>query len=375
MHQMELIDLDCFSAGTVRQLAVHQFGNQGARPKVYIQAGVHADELPANLAACHLARRLIDEDKQGHIQGEIILVPQANPIGVSNVPAGRLQGRYHLQSGQNFNRGWPDVAEVALTQLDGSWSKSADENLTGLHHSIAACLDAVAPGNEAEALRLTLMKLAYDADIILDLHTDSEAEMHLYADPDHAKTACELAGLLDALVIMYARATGNGPFEETCSLPYIRARDAGHDVPLPFASVVELRGKSDVSDEMASSDANALLQFLITQGAVNGNAGSLPAFNGIAADFSATQVIKSSATGIVVFKQKLGTMVKTGDTIAQIVNPLTAHDTEPVAILAETDGRFFAHTSGRIAWPGSILGKVHGHAVLENRTPGALLYD
>ena len=34
------------------------FGEEGARPKTYIQAGLHADEAPGQLAAHHLRKRL-----------------------------------------------------------------------------------------------------------------------------------------------------------------------------------------------------------------------------------------------------------------------------------------------------------------------------
>jgi predicted deacylase len=375
MHHFEMIDLECYSPGTARQLAVHRFGEAGAAPKVYIEAGIHADELPANLVACHLVKRLMAAAEDGTITGEIIVVPQANPIGVSNVSGNVLMGRYHIQSGQNYNRHWPDVSAAALAACDGKWRGEKDQDTKVLRDGIASALDAVTPGNEAEALRLRLMKLAFDADIVLDLHTDSEAELHLYADPDHAETAQQLAGLIGAPIIMYARTSGNGPFEETCALPYVRAREGGHDVALPFTTVIELRGERDVSDDLADADAAAIVRFLTAHGVISGDAGALPGFDGIAANFAATQLVTAPAAGIIVFKREVGAMVEAGDVLAEIVNPLVAHDTAPVAVRAETDGRFFARTSERIAWPGSMLGKVHGHNPLAGREEGALLYD
>ena len=40
--------------GTTRSITVHRYGSPAARPKAYIQAGLHADEIPGMLCAHHL---------------------------------------------------------------------------------------------------------------------------------------------------------------------------------------------------------------------------------------------------------------------------------------------------------------------------------
>src|SRR3546814_5615348 len=45
------------SPGTSRELVVHRFGQAGARPKVYLQAALHADETPGLLVLHHLYGR------------------------------------------------------------------------------------------------------------------------------------------------------------------------------------------------------------------------------------------------------------------------------------------------------------------------------
>ena len=42
------------SLGTERHLTVHAYGDPDARPKAYLQAGLHADELPGSLVLHHL---------------------------------------------------------------------------------------------------------------------------------------------------------------------------------------------------------------------------------------------------------------------------------------------------------------------------------
>src|SRR5262244_2287719 len=68
-----------------RQLVAHRYGVRGARPKAYLHASLHADEVPAMLVLHHLVRLLDEADRAGGIKGEIVVVPVANPIGVAQV--------------------------------------------------------------------------------------------------------------------------------------------------------------------------------------------------------------------------------------------------------------------------------------------------
>src|SRR3954465_13956997 len=104
--------------GTTRTITVQRYGKPGARPKAYVQAGLHADEIPGMLTAHHLIARLDDADRKGAIRGEIIVVPVANPIGLDQFVGGRLLGRSSLEQGQNFNRGFADLVETVASQLE-----------------------------------------------------------------------------------------------------------------------------------------------------------------------------------------------------------------------------------------------------------------
>jgi uncharacterized protein len=377
MPRIDTLALPVTTPGTTRLLKIHRYGRAGARPKVYVQAGIHADELPANLTAHHLASLLAAADRAGAVLGEIVLVPLANPIGLSNIALSEHQGRFHAQSGQNFNRHWPDVADRVVEAVRDRLGSDGDANLALVRRAVAGELDKVVPGNEAEALRLSLMKLAADADVVLDLHTDSDAEIHLYVDPAHWPGAADLAGLLGASVVMFARDTGDDPFEETVCRPFVLASEAAPQAPiaLPLTVVVELRGEGDVSDELAHRDADALLRFFVHRGVVAGAGEALPAFTGIAAPFEATDVVKAPAGGIVVYKKGLGDAVAAGEVIAEIVDPLGEGAGARTPVVAATDGRLFTRARHKLAWPGAPLAKVQGHTPLPGRTKGKLLHD
>ena len=112
MTKTEQIQLRQVSLNDQRSLTVHRFGEPGARPKVYVQAGTHATELAAPMTAHHLVCRLQEAEAAGQIMGEIIVVPVANPIGLSQIQSGDHLGRHDLETGSNFNRDFFDTSDA-----------------------------------------------------------------------------------------------------------------------------------------------------------------------------------------------------------------------------------------------------------------------
>src|SRR6202012_1466447 len=93
--------------GTHRELVSFHFGPAGSThsgQKIYIQASLHADETPAMLTTVLLKRRLLELEKAGALNAEIVLVPVSNPVGLSQYVLGQFVGRFDLASGKNFNR-------------------------------------------------------------------------------------------------------------------------------------------------------------------------------------------------------------------------------------------------------------------------------
>mgnify|MGYP000069371035 CR=1 FL=1 len=84
------------SLGVSKAVTSLHFGTPGSRPKVYIQASLHAEELPGMLVAHHLRAMLEAAQAQGLIQGEIVLVPVANPIGLAQRMDHKPMGRFEF---------------------------------------------------------------------------------------------------------------------------------------------------------------------------------------------------------------------------------------------------------------------------------------
>ena len=74
---MQRIDhpLLCGSLGSHRTLTSFHFGQPGTGLKIYIQASLHAEELPGMLVAHHLRAQLEAAEAAGLLQGEVVLVP------------------------------------------------------------------------------------------------------------------------------------------------------------------------------------------------------------------------------------------------------------------------------------------------------------
>src|SRR5207344_889671 len=98
----------------------------------------------------------------------------------------------------NFNRGYPDLGAAAAEALSGRAAVSADDVRVALREAVAALPRA----SETEALRAALLGLAVDADLVLDIHCDGEALLHVYASQHHRATAEALAGELGAAVCL-----------------------------------------------------------------------------------------------------------------------------------------------------------------------------
>ncbi len=365
------IELPCSSPGTGRHIDVLRYGEAGSRPKAYLQAGIHADEIPGMLVLHHLAGLLRNAD----VSGEIVLVPVANPIGLAQYLHGTLLGRYESGSGINFNRAYPDLAPQAAAMLAAGLGADAATNVAAIRATLTALLDAAAPADEAEFLRIALMQLAIDSDICLDLHCDREAVLHLYLGTPLWPAAADLAAQIGSRTTLLATVSGGNPFDEAIGGVWWSLAPRFADKPIPpacLAATVELRGRADVDDDLARSDARNLLRFLQRRGVVAGEPGPLPEPLCEATPFEGVDVIRSPVAGVVCYARGPGERVRAGETVAHIVDPLGG---ATVSVASAVDGVLYARRSDRMARPGQILCRVAGPEPLAERVGTHLLSD
>jgi predicted deacylase len=375
---IERVPLLPYSLDPPRQLVVHRYGVRGARPKAYLHASLHADEIPAMLVLHHLVRLLDEADRAGGIKGEIVVVPMANPIGVAQVVNSRHVGRYELAGGGNFNRNWPDPFTGLADRVRDRLTDDAARNVTVIRTAMLADLETHTAASEFASLRLALARLAVDADIVLDCHCDSESLLHLFLHPAHWPSAADLSAEIGSRATLLSDDSGGQAFDETFSTPWTRLARAVPDKTVPAAclsATIEYRGQAEVGDEWAEPDARALFRFLQRRGLVAGDPGPLRQPQCEATRLDACDVVRTPAAGVVVYKQPLGAKVTADSVIAEIVDP-TADDPRAARtpVRTVTDGLLLSRRADKLVRPGDSLAKVVGTKPLPSRT-GHLLED
>lgn len=371
------IPLPAPAPGTERALTVLRFGAPGARPKAYLQAGLHADEPPGLLVLNHLATRLEEAERAGELRGEIVLVPLANPTGLAQHVHGRLLGRFDLDTGSNFNRHYPDLTEAVATDVQGALGADVASNVALIREAMRARLAALTVSTEVECLRLSLMRLAADADLALDLHCDFEAVLHVYLGTPLWPHAADLAAQMGSRATLLATVSGGNPFDEAIAGPWWLLAERFPGLPIPpacLAATIELRGERDVTEELAREDATNLYRFLQRRGVIGGDPGALPAALADATPLEGVDMVYAPKAGVVVYTRSPGAQLQAGDPVAVLVDPLEAdYEAARTTVRAATSGLLFQRRSDRFVRPGQVLCKVAGARPLPGRAGGPLL--
>lgn len=363
--------------GTSRELLSLHYGPAGTGRKVLIQASLHADEVPGLLVAHHLRRRLGELEAQAALQGEVVLVPFANPVGLSQWVLGSHEGRFDLASGENFNRLYADLAPRAAEILEPRVRSGAAVDVAEARAALLQACGELTVTTELQGLRRTLLGLAIDAEVVLDLHCDSEAVLHLYTLPALWPQVEPLARLTGSRAVLVADVSGDEPFDEACSavwqkLSAVLAERTGRRIEWPAACVavtVELRGERDVAHEFAEPDAEAILQYLSWTGFIAGTRPRLPELACEPTPLAGSIPVLAPHGGVLVHVQPLGAAVRRGDAVAEIVDPSSGSVTP---LPSPADGVLYARESRRFVTAGTRVCKVAGREAVRS---GKLLSD
>lgn len=373
-HTRQNITLPASGTGAIHNLSILRFGSPGARPKAYLQAGLHADEFPGMLALHYLSTMLTEAAARGRIVGEIVILPQANPIGLAQQDSGFLLGRHDVESGDNFNRHYLDFTLAMGERLSDKLTPDSQLNRAIIRAEMATLLAEQQPTTALAALRHTLLSLAYDADFVFDLHADNQALPHMYVGTPLWPDAQDIAAELGVRAVLLAEKSGGNPFDEACSAPWWELAQRYPDYPIPLAclaTTLELGCNDDVDVRLAQDQAAALYRILERRGVIEGPTDSdLPRLRCEATPLTAMSQVKAQHAGLIVYRLRTGDTVRAGDVVATIIVPAG----EEVEVIAETDGILFARHSQPYAWQGKVIGKIAGSVPLATRQ-GNLLTD
>jgi predicted deacylase len=99
------------------------------------------------------------------------------------------------------------------------------------------------------------------------------------------------------------------------------------------------------------------VDFLIARGVIEGEARELPPLAQAATPLAGSEQLTAPASGIVVYRARVGAMLKADDAVFDIVDPLTDAVT---TVTTKNDGVFYMRRAIRFVYAGAPMGRVTG---------------
>ena len=340
----EKIKLPTASVGNQAYIYLHRFGPSGGK-KVYIQAGLHADEHPGLLVAQHLLRHLQQLDQQGRLNAEIVLVPFANPIGLRQRSFGHVIGRCDWHTGQNFNRNMAINTDQVMATLADCFGDDLAENdhlmRAGLKHLVRQRTDDF----EINSLHKTLLLHSIDAHYVLDLHCDDVALPHVFYGVHQPEKGAALANAMGFAICLEEDVTGTVAFDGTHTQPWVNIEKHLNRQVFSqpcFAATLELRGTRDVSPALAEQDCLGILDFLTHESLIDRQPTAQKSVELKRLGVDQVKLGSATTSGIVTYRAKLG-------------DTLTVNEPFAVPILAPCNGYLFSTTGHYFTTKGDTI--------------------
>ena len=326
-------------------------GSNSRAPRAYVQSSMHGSEVQGNAVIAEL----LEAFARTPPEGDVVLVPSANPFGINQKSAEYTLGRFDPTTGENWNRNYwlPVITETARP----AWDQLKQKVWAGMAAEIRGQLKGELP--YGRKLALTLQSLSVGADYVIDLHCANVSARHLYT-PFHTE---KCARYFQIPLMVSIPSVFGGALDESVSCPWwdfrLRLKAEGYpDLPppeaLPQGYTLELGGQEVVSRKEARTDAAGILNFLRHKGVLSGKAGKPgPAY---ICDLQNYKTIYSRHAGYADFTCALGRPVKKGAMLAQTLQFGSAPVWLPT--LAEEKCVPILHHSSAVIHEGSELMKV-----------------
>lgn len=265
----EVMHVGEMASGAALTVPVYRIKGRTDAPSVYIQANMHGAEVQGNAVIFQLLELL----KNTKINGDITLVPYANPVGCNHKNGEYTLGRFDPITGVNWNRMYhfdesiikPFVREcIGKTNpvIEANFKKLMIESIEEkLNHNIYGL-------TTGQRIAYQLQRLAHQADYVLDLHTGPISSKHLYC-PEYAQ---ESAQYFDIPHTLFIPNDFDGALDEATFCPWWSLQDAFAELGIEFsissASInkesftVELGSQEQIDLDVALEDAKSIMNYL-----------------------------------------------------------------------------------------------------------------
>jgi len=337
--------IQTLATGRSHSLNVHTITGDTTGPHVYIQASVHGSELQGNL----VIRELINYAKTNILKGMITLVPMANPKASENKVSTFTQGRFHPETGDNWNRLYTDVSSQIDFEKIFSKSSHYQELVTLFKSEIKASLNKLYNENSSygikseKILAYHLQDLASSADIVLDLHTGPVACEYLYTRSDHQ----ELASDLGFPFVIQIPHEFDGAMDEASFMPWVvfekecLKRNIAIDKPFE-AYTLELCSEEVIDSKLAALQADRIINFLKLRGLFDGVT-QTPCKHTHSASLESFKSYYSPRGGLIEFMKKPSEKVNAGDELYRLYD-FSDNSLPFYSIKAENSGFIINHS-------------------------------
>ncbi|WP_100656961.1 succinylglutamate desuccinylase/aspartoacylase domain-containing protein [Alteromonas flava] len=311
------------ASGRNMQVPIYRFRGQQSGPKVYIQSSIHGAEVQGNVVIYHLIQWL----QQNPICGEIILVPNCNPVG-TNIKAGEYTlGRFDPVNGTNWNRGYHyDQASVlafaSTVTKEESIASIKQRFRTFLTEQLDQKLNSEWGLGLANQLNLKLQQLALDADIVLDLHNGPVSTRHIYI-PEYAADAAHAFNIPH---IIYMPNKFAGALDEATFCPWWTLAETlskEHKRAVEFAVeafTVEMGSQEVVNFAEGEEDAESILSYLNSKNVLLESTISPKSMPRYVTHLHNYKTLYTQQGGMVEYCVPPGKQVKQGECLAKVLN-------------------------------------------------------
>jgi len=313
------VEVTHMANGQAMTVPVYSIKGQGNGPSVYIQANMHGAEVQGNAVIYQLLEQL----KQLDCYGDITLVPLANPIG-SNQKSGEFTlGRFDPITGDNWNRGYHFNAQLPQQFAQQNPDLSMSDIVSQFRALIIADLEQQRFNNPygvttGRFLCAKLQRMAFEADIVLDLHTGPISSRHLYC-PEYTKQS---AVLFDIPHVLFIPRDFDGALDEACFCPWWQLQqaysDQGRAIEVAVkAFTLELGSQEWLCLEEAKRDSHSILSYLSHHSVIKKGSFEPTAMTRYGCDLKDYRTVYANKSGLVEYLAPLGQQVKAGEPLVR----------------------------------------------------------
>lgn len=309
------------ASGAKLTVPVYFIKGTGDGPSVYIQANMHGAEVQGNAVIYQLLEQL----KRLSINGDITLVPYANPVGANHKNGEYTLGRFDPITGVNWNR----MYHYDESQIDRFVETLTSEDQVEIDLQFQALLlDGIAQKLDHNQYGLTtgqriayqLQKMAHQADLVLDLHTGPISSKHLYC-PEYAQCSASYFDIEHTILIPDSF---DGAMDEATFCPWWhlskKLANRGINYQLRRESfTVELGSQELIDLDVAAQDAKSILSYLQYKNVIDSCEFTPKEITRYACYLKDYKAFYSPMGGMVDYLATFGNVLKAGEPLARIL--------------------------------------------------------